>query len=157
MTPADPLAQLRDIHLPPPPPFWPPAPGWWLLAGLLLLLLAVAAVYGWRFWRRRQRRRRILDHLDRLGSLWPAAEDAPRLAAEVSVLLKRVALARFPQAAVAGLWGADWLDFLDRTGGGERFRRGPGRLLATLPYAPAGPADTAGLLAAARDWLRRNG
>ncbi len=32
----DPLAQLRDLHLPQAVADWPPALGWWLLAGLVL-------------------------------------------------------------------------------------------------------------------------
>jgi hypothetical protein len=39
MDQADPLAQLRDIHLPEPVSWWPLAPGWWVLALLLLLML----------------------------------------------------------------------------------------------------------------------
>lgn len=35
----DPLAQLRDIHLPEPISWWPPAPGWWLLVIIILALL----------------------------------------------------------------------------------------------------------------------
>ena len=29
--PTDPLAELRDIHLPPEIGWWPPAYGWWIL------------------------------------------------------------------------------------------------------------------------------
>jgi hypothetical protein len=35
----DPLAQLRDWHLPDPIQWWPPAPGWWISAAVFLALL----------------------------------------------------------------------------------------------------------------------
>ena len=43
----DPLAQLRDLHLPQAVADWPPALGWWLLAGLVLfgLVWAMRALY----------------------------------------------------------------------------------------------------------------
>ena len=50
----DPLAQLRDIHLPDGVAWWPPAPGWWLL----LLLLAVIGALIWRYRQQQARKRR---------------------------------------------------------------------------------------------------
>lgn len=47
----DPLAQLRDIHLPEPISWWPLAPGWWALIILCLALsiwLVSRAVQRWR-------------------------------------------------------------------------------------------------------------
>ena len=41
MNTPDPLAQLRDIHLPEPVSWWPPALGWWLVAMTVMTLLIV--------------------------------------------------------------------------------------------------------------------
>lgn len=148
-----PLA-LRDIQPPADPPWWPPAPGWWLLALLLLAGLAAAVATALRLWRRRRLRRRVYLELERLRG---AHSGVPARAAAVSALLKRVALARYDRAAVAGLSGEAWLRFLDRTGGRGRFAEGPGRALADAPYRPEGDAvDLDGLIAVARDWVRRN-
>jgi hypothetical protein len=144
--------ELRDIHTPAAPPAWPPAPGWWLLAVLLLAALALLGRKGWQAVRRARRRRRILAELDGLrGQPCGAA-----LIGEVSALLKRVALSRFPRRDVAALTGTDWLAFLDRTGGSGGFGQGAGRVLADGPYAPAPGCDADALLALARTWLVRN-
>jgi hypothetical protein len=143
---------IRDIHAPAPPSIWPPAPGWWILAGVGLVLLGLGLWWLYRRYRLAQRRRRILDQLAGL----PSRATGALLAAEVSALLKRVALARYPRTEVASLTGTPWLELLDRTGGGGRFARGPGRVLAEGPYAPAPDIDTDALLALAGDWIRRN-
>ena len=149
---ADPLAQLRDIHLPPPVSLWPPAPGWWLLALMLLALLLGLSRVLWRQWQQRRLRARVLRELAAL----PATDDCQALIAGVSALLKRVALRRFPREQVADLTGTPWLEFLDHTGGGGQFVDGAGRVLAQGPYALAPPCDGPALRAVARTWLTKN-
>jgi len=143
---------LRDIHAPPAPDFWPPAPGWWVLLGLGLILLGLGAWWLLRRYRIARRRRKVLDELSGLGGRY----SGPQLVAEVSALLKRVALACYPRTDVASLTGSSWLELLDRTGGAGRFSSGPGAVLAEGPYAPAPQFDAEALLALARDWIRRN-
>ena len=151
--PLGPNLPLRDIHVPPPPELWPPAPGWWVLLGLGLVLLGLG--FWWLYGRYRiaRRRRRILDELASIEG----RHAGPALAAEVSALLKRVALARYPRTQVASLTGRPWLDLLDREGGGGRFATGPGKVLAEGPYAPTADFDATALLALCVDWIRRNG
>lgn len=149
--------QLRDIHLPPAPPFWPPAPGWWIVAAVLLALLAWGAHAAWRQLRLRRQRRRLMDVLARLES-GLVSERSPEGLANISVLLRRLALMRFPRASVATLTGTAWLRFLDESGGKGRFADGPGRVLGSGPYQRALPADLdiVGLVALVREWVERN-
>lgn len=143
---------LRDIHGPPLPDLWPPAPGWWVLLAVALVALGFASWWLYRRFRAARRRRRILGELQNLKGRIEGAD----LVAEVSALLKRVALARYPRTDVASLTGQGWLVFLDRSGGGGRFAAGPGEVLAEGPYAPAPAFDAEALLALAADWIRRN-
>jgi hypothetical protein len=98
------LDNLQDIVLPGPPAIWPPAPGVWVvlvmvvLAGLMLILII-------REVRRRGAYRRaglkLLDQADTVH--------------DVSVSIKRVALAVFSRREVASLYGEEWVSFLNRT------------------------------------------
>ncbi len=149
----DPLAALKDIHPPAAPSWWPPAPGWWVLA---LSLLALAGWLGWLLWRRHRRiarRRRILAQLDALLAGY-RSERACDYVADVSELLKRAALTWYPRERVASLNGEEWLRFLDRHGGGDRFRNGPGRVLGHGPYQRDCEVDADELAALARDWIQ---
>lgn len=155
----NPLEGLRDIQLPAPPGWWPPAPGWWLLALLVVAALALA----WRplrAWQRRRRlRRRLRDTLETLRTRAAHASERQAVLAELSTLLRRVALARHPREQVAGLVGDAWLRFLDETGGAGGFSNGPGRVLVRAPYKPVDDSDAAevtALLDTARRWLVHN-
>ncbi len=98
------LANLRDIFVPDPPPFWPPAPGVWVALGIVVVM---AFLLGWRIHTFRKRNAYRNAGLLLLGS----AETAY----DVSVVVKRVALAVFPREQVASLYGDDWAAFLHDT------------------------------------------
>ena len=146
MTNNDPLAALRPLHPPAPVDWWPPAPGWWVLAVLLLVLTGL----GWWYHRRTALRRAALKELRQLER---NETDATRLASGVNQLLRRVALACFPRRQVAALSGAAWLRFLDTSSGGTGFCSGPGRVLATAPFARESRLERTALLALARQWI----
>ena len=153
----DPLAQLRDIHLPPPVSWWPPAPGWWGVALVLLLLLAALV-----WWLRRPAGRRqpvgrsALAELARIEARFKQTGDSARLAAELSILLRQVAISRDDPTSVAALKGEAWLAYLDQTGGGEGFRHGPGQVLISAPYQRHAELEAGALIALVRQWLARH-
>ena len=156
LLPADPLAGLRDWHLPDPVSWWPPAPGWWLL-----ILLVIGAVAAYRLWRSLRARalaptRLALAELEGLrGRL--GGELAPReFIAALSQLLRRLALVRYRREEVAGLSGRAWLAFLDRSAETTAFTEGAGSLLADAHYR-GNPPEEGELLALADlagDWIR---
>jgi hypothetical protein len=159
----DPLDQLRGLHLPEEIGFWPPAPGWWLTAGLILLLAigTVIVILA----RRRSLRLHALRELDNLKSRWNPESDFQTMAAEVSMLLRRIALKRYGHEAVARLYGEYWQQFLSKTGEGhseEAWDPDIGRILALAPYAPPGPGSTWSplsreyLLQKAKHWIEAN-
>ena len=148
--------QLHDIHAAPPPPLWPPAPGWWVLASVVLAVLVFAGVRLYRRHRLRRQRKRILAELQRLDRE-ELQRDTAAFTTAVSTLLRRVALMRYPRRRVAPLSGEEWLRFLDQTGGGGRFRNGPGRVLGSGPYLPRShEIETAELLRLAAEWIEKN-
>lgn len=155
-TPADPLAALRDYHLPQVVSWWPPAPGWWLLAVLILLLLGTIVWWGLRRWRRRAAARLALRELAGLRVAFANDGDATVCVRGLSKLLRRYALAVFPRQQVAGVTGDAWLVFLDAHGSGPRFTTDIGRQLLVAPYRRAGELAVADLADLVADWIRRN-
>jgi hypothetical protein len=149
--PPDPVAGLIDIPLPPSVSLWPQTwPSWILLA--LLFVTAVVGVWAFaRQWHANRYRREALAELDRIAGKPPTD-----LATQLSLLLRRTALAAFPREQVAPLNGAAWLAFLDRTSDGTNFSQGSGRWLASGPYARAAPDDgeRSALISLTRRWIR---
>lgn len=148
------LAQLRDIRGLDPAPWWPPGIGWWLLLASLIL----TAVLIWQFirwlqrdWRDDARRQlRVLQQ--------QARKKATKMVlAECSELLRRIAVARHGRGACAGLFGEDWLNWLE-TRDPRHFKwSAQADLLLNLSYAPPettiDPARLRLLLKAMKAWI----
>ncbi|MEJ2440040.1 MAG: DUF4381 domain-containing protein [Gammaproteobacteria bacterium] len=149
---SNPLQGLRDLHLPPPVSAWPPAPGWWLL-GLLVLVLLLGAFWLWRRHRRQAYRRVASKQLAQLRTGMQQGQADTAIIAELSILLRRVAISRYGRDQVAALHGPDWLAFLDRTGRTDAFTR-QGRALLDAPYQRHSGQAAAPLLDLAQRWLR---
>ena len=153
---SDPLAGMRDIHLPPDPAWWPPAPGWWVLALLVLAVAVATRLVLRRITRRRRVRSSIMRAFGRIHSSYQRGEESRRVAADVAVLLKRVALARFPREQVAGLGGEAWFAFLGDTSAGDPFWSASVGEYARLVYHSEARADLEPLLGASHRWLKAN-
>lgn len=151
------LSQLRDIHPPNPISWWPPAPGWWFLMGLTLVLV-VLGMWWFRLHRRERWRRVALNELVRLRHSYRSATNDPHDTVRfLSILIRRVALTRFPRTEVASLNGEAWLAFLDHAlGGGDPspFQKGAGRCLATIPYMAPTRIEVDELFQLAERWVK---
>ena len=155
MNSPDPLAQLRDIHLPDPVSWWPPAPGWWLLALVALAFIAAATHFILRYIRRNRYRKEALQELQKLnenrGGL--STRDAVE---QLAMLLRRVAIQTCGREAVASLVGQAWLRFLDNKGGTNQFTAGPGKVLGEGQYQQTVEADLDRLHQVVEKWIRRS-
>ncbi|MDQ2075620.1 DUF4381 domain-containing protein [Marinimicrobium sp. ABcell2] len=154
----DPLAQLRDIHLPESTGFWPLAWGWWLLLAVILCAI-LAGIYTFVQQRRKNRYRlQAAEELDRALQEYRRHEDAARYLQDVAIILRRTALAAFPEPGVAGMRGTDWLMFLDATlvNNTHEFTQGVGRALLQGPYQPKPQVDVEALHQLAQQWVKEH-
>ncbi len=144
----DPLAQLRDIHLPEAISWWPPAYGWWLLAIGLFIVLSIGSFLLYRFWVKRHYRRLALKQLNTIAKQqW----DDQRLCLLIAELLRQCAISvGIPAAAKAQ--GQQWQAILAMAMDKEF-----ALLLAVGRYQQHTAAiDQQALLDAAQQWIKQS-
>lgn len=151
------IERMANISVPQPVSYAPQTAGWWLLAGLLLCV-AGGTLFVWLRRRKANAYRREARQV--LRSLEPrlAAATDEAVYRDLAVLVRRTALAAFPRGDVASLYGDEWLEFLDRTGGGD-FAHGPGRAIATAPYdggKTLSTSERAALGTAVKTWVEQH-
>ncbi len=155
-TQTDPLAELRDIHLPGPIEFWPPAPGWWILTIVSVVLVVYATYRLWRWWQSNKYRRDALSSLNQLMQKFESDGDSISYLADLQILLKRVALSHYDRTQVASLSGEAWVAFLDTTGKTTEFSMGEGQALIDGHYIEHPEPDVLALHRLGQTWIRRH-
>jgi len=103
----DPLAQLKDIHLPAPASAWPLSLYWWLVIITCVLIVGLAIYTGFQYIKKTKLTRLALAELTLLQKQGCEVN-------ELHHLLKRIVLSSYPREQVASLHGDTWLAFLDQ-------------------------------------------
>lgn len=133
---ADPLQQLKDVHLPAEPSWWPPAPGWWLLGIIALITIAWITRALMRHYRYRQPFESALRlHKQLRLALNNGEISITDYLHNANSLLKRVFIHGQHDRTIAALTGERWLQHLDSFVIGAPFSDGPGALLSERRFA----------------------
>ena len=159
----DPLAELRDIHLPSAVFWWPPAIGWWIV--LLILILLIAAGFWWKKRREALNSRPViyssievidaaLAELSELDNAIKTGGNAKAMTADLSRLLRRSAMRLSVNPSdVAGLTGEAWLLWLDEQWSKDEFCHGVGRQLIHAQYQPESDINIEAVCKLCHSWL----
>ena len=150
----NPLANLKDIHLPPAVSWWPPAPGWWILAVFFVFLTVLCA---WWFRRRYECSRPRVEALRILKDLQVQYEKSPAALTTLrtlSQLLRRSALSFSKQEDVASLQGEDWLKFLDKNGQTTEFTEGVGKIFGENIFQQKPDFEIEALFPLVNKWVK---
>lgn len=148
------LQSLRDIHLPDPISIWPLAPGWYVLAIIIIVGLIWLGIKIYKNHQRSLIKKLALTQLKTLYAAYQQQIQTPaQIAAAISILLRRVALAYFRREQIAGLQGQQWLEFLNASGNTQEFTATLGNVLLTAPYQKhfSGSLDT--LFQLSQQWV----
>lgn len=153
------ILDLRDIVVPEPIGIWPPAPFVWVLLGVAGFGLVVLIWRGYASWKSRAYRRAGLRRLKHIEAQFVSPGRKNVAVHELSVLLKRVALAGFSRKQVAPLYGKTWLNFLEQTCESCSFKTSSGHLLSVAAYALPKDSqikddDCKKLVHIARTWIK---
>lgn len=153
MQTADPLAGLKDIHLPEPISWWPPAPGWWVMAIMLLVAIGFGTFFLMQKLKKNRYRKEGIKELESVLDKANAIT-APLFLQEISKIMRRVAIQSYGRDKIASLTGEKWLRFLDKTGKTTEFSKGEGTVLGTTLYQADCELDMAKVHALAQKWIK---
>ena len=149
----DPLANLRDIHIPGAIDPWPPAIGWWLIAAAALIAISYGIYLVFKWWKSNQYRREGIRALKYLLENYASEKQYLR---DYSDLLKRIALSAYARESVANLTGEAWVSFLDRSTGTQEFSMGEGQILIQGDYELNPSVDVDKLHRLGLYWIKKH-
>ena len=146
------LLTLKDISPPEEPDWWLLAPGY-----LVMLLLVIFVIAAFWLWLTRRRVYRMFSaarlELEQIKSGYAHHQDSQRLARELALWLKQVALQAYPDRQLESATGNSWLRVLDNCLGDSSFTRGDGRIFGDAIYQPQARFEADRMLRLTERWL----
>ena len=147
----DNLPELRDIHIPESISMWPPAYGWYVMIILIILIYVLYRFY--KIWRLKSRKFYALNLILNLEK-----SNVIAASAQISEILRRVCLYRYPEAVV--LEGTKWQEFIV-SHCSEMADSNALKLLINAPYLnpekhPYSQKDLNNLIFYAQSWIGEN-
>ena len=148
----DPLAALRDVHLPPAVSWWPPAPGWWVILFIILGLLALLFWYIHLTRKKWQVSRLVNAELEQIEYRFLSSENTEEAFRELSILTRKVVLTLCDDSRVAGLRGKNWVSFLNHIAASHLKNL---EMLIIYSYLKQVEADPLLLVDDLRQWMKK--
>jgi len=152
MNPSDPLAELRDIHLPSSVSAWPLAPGWWILIAIAFAGLSALFIVCLRRHRARLYRRQALIQLQQIE------QSSNNQVVALIELLKKTANSAYPGQHYSSLSINEFFIFLAQSCPAALFPKPPDNLNSLL-YAKETELDpqlAEQLIKNTRVWIRQH-
>ena len=146
----DPLADLKDIHLPDAITWWPLAPGWWLLM-LAIILLVAALTACYHFWKKRAYRRLALQELEEITANTDSTTNTDHYLETIAGLIRRTAIAGSTDKQIAHWQGSQWQEYLQ-----QHMPEDQAQLIAVSRYQANHSVDKLQLANAARQWIKEH-
>ena len=150
------LSGLRDIHLPEIPSVWPlPFAFWVILFSIFFFVFTIQ--WGWRYFHIITAKKYANHEVESLTKRFNG--NNYKIASEICLLLRRIALMKFKREDISLLSGKAWRQFLEKTTKKPVFSGQAGDIVENIMFIPADKfryKDVAALVAAAKEWIAEN-
>ncbi|MDD3266262.1 MAG: DUF4381 domain-containing protein [Burkholderiales bacterium] len=114
MDASNPLADLKDIHLPTDVSIFPLAPIWYVLISVIIIVIIFLVIRHFVKTAKLKRFNKINVQITELENNIKITD--AEVIIEISTLLKRVAMLKFNKKKPEFLYGNKWIEFLNHTG-----------------------------------------
>jgi hypothetical protein len=148
------MLPIKDIHMPSPVGLWPLAPGWYFVIFFMIVFGIFLVMKSLKLCRRKKYKKSILAQVDALERRVLKGMEARSAIADLSILLKRLALSHFADQNPGALSGQHWLDFLNRTGKCDLFTKDVGEIIFKSMYQKDVKLSTDDFFHAAKVWVK---
>ncbi|MCB1196762.1 MAG: DUF4381 domain-containing protein [Bdellovibrionota bacterium] len=144
---------LRDIHLPHAIGYWPVSIGWWVM--LVLFVALVFAVWRYKKYKQNHIGTLSLNAFHEIVKKYEKNKNDAEFSKELSILIRRIVISKFPRKDTASLVGQQWLEFLDKMAECEDFTKGCGRQIITAPYQNKSLDRVDDLIQVVEKWIKK--